>query len=134
MPEMQAYDWTTVPREELNPRFARQVIHGQTLTIARIFIKQGFTVPMHSHHNEQISMCDSGRLRFDLAGTEFVLEAGGILVIPPNVPHSAEALDDFVGTDIFVPCREDWRSAASPPWPHSQRPPRWPCPRPRSRY
>lgn len=107
---MQNYNWSTFPVEELNPRFSRQVIHAETLTIARIFIKQGFTVPMHSHHNEQVSMCDTGRLRFDIAGTEFILEPGGVLVIPPNVPHSAEALEDFSGTDIFNPTREDWRT------------------------
>jgi hypothetical protein len=31
-----------------------------------------------------------------------------VLCIPPNLPHSAEALEDTVDLDIFTPPREDW--------------------------
>ena len=38
------------------------------------------------------------------------MNPGEVLRIPPNVPHSAEALEDCVGVDLFSPVREDWRS------------------------
>jgi quercetin dioxygenase-like cupin family protein len=50
-----------------------------------------------------------GRLRFMIDGNEVVLKPGEVLRIPPHVPHSAEALDDCVATDLFSPSREDWR-------------------------
>ena len=105
---MQVYDWTSVPREELNPLFARQVIHGDTVTVARIFMKKGCLVPEHSHHNEQVSMMHEGTLRFLVEGQEILLGPGQVLRIPPHIPHSAEAMDDCFATDFFAPRREDW--------------------------
>lgn len=106
---MQLYDWNTLEKEELSGTFARQVIHGDTVTVARVFLKKGCKVPEHSHHNEQISMIEQGALRFVVGGQEQLVKAGEILRIPPHVPHSAEAPEDCVGIDIFTPVREDWR-------------------------
>ena len=106
---MQTYEWDKMEKEQLNPSFARQVIHGQTLTVARVFIRKGYTVPTHSHINEQLSFIEEGRLKFVLDGKEVVVGPGQLLLIPPSVPHSAEALEDVVGTDYFTPVREDWR-------------------------
>ena len=63
---------------------------------------------MHSHHNEQISHAQSGSLQFTIDGREITLRAGEFLCIPPHVPHSAVAVEDFTGIDIFTPPREDW--------------------------
>ena len=57
---MQLYEWNAVEREQLNPSFARQVIHGDSMTVARVYLKKGYTVPEHSHANEQISMMEQG--------------------------------------------------------------------------
>jgi len=105
---MQQYEWTRIEKEQVNPTFARQVIHGETMTVARVYLKKGGLVPEHSHHNEQISMMEQGALRFVLEGQELILKAGQVLRIPPNVPHSAEALEDSIAVDLFSPIREDW--------------------------
>jgi quercetin dioxygenase-like cupin family protein len=51
-------------------------------------------------------------LRFILgepgAEEEHIVRAGEILVIPGNLPHSAEALEDTLALDIFAPPRQDW--------------------------
>jgi unsaturated pyranuronate lyase len=36
------------------------------------------------------------------------VRAGEVLVIPSNLPHSAEALEDCVDIDVFSPPRADW--------------------------
>jgi quercetin dioxygenase-like cupin family protein len=105
---MQVYEWDRIPREQLSPVFARQVIHSDTMTVARVYLKQGCAVPEHSHHNEQISMVEQGALKFVMGGVERVLRAGEVLRIPANVPHSAEAMEDSVAMDLFAPPREDW--------------------------
>src|SRR3954462_6446791 len=105
---MNLYRWDEVKRERMNPLFVRQVIHGTTMTVARIELAKGCSVPEHSHHNEQISMLEKGRMRFVLAGREIIVNAGDTLHIPAHVPHSAEALDDSVAVDLFSPPREDW--------------------------
>jgi quercetin dioxygenase-like cupin family protein len=106
---MDVYDWRSFPREQMNPAFARQVIHGEHITVARVYLNKGCQVPEHRHPNEQMSMCVEGRLRFVLAGEEVVLGPGQNLLIPPDVPHSAEALEDAIAIDVFSPAREDWK-------------------------
>ena len=105
---MQIYEWNQVEKEQLSPTFARQVIHSDAMTVARVYLQKGCSVPEHSHHNEQISMMEQGSLKFVIAGEEKVLKAGQVLRIPPHVPHSAEALEDCVAVDLFSPPREDW--------------------------
>ena len=105
---MSTYKWNEIPQEQMNPQVTRQVIHGQHITIARLGIAQGGSVPTHSHVNEQVMNIISGRLKVILDGIEMVLDGGQSLVIAPNIPHSVEALEDTVAVDVFSPAREDW--------------------------
>lgn len=105
---MQLYDWTQIEKEQLNPAFARQVIHGETMTIAKVFLTKDSKVPEHSHHNEQICMVQQGALAFFINGREQLVRAGEVLRIPPNVPHSVIAYEDSIAFDLFSPPREDW--------------------------
>ena len=107
---MQVHDWNRIELEQLNPKVARQVIHAETMTVARLKLAKGCLVPVHQHVNEQISMIEEGSLRFVLDGQEVIVKAGEVLQIPPNVPHSAEALEDSIAVDLFSPPREDWKS------------------------
>ena len=102
------YNWSQIPEEQLNDLVARQMIHGETMTIARIHLRKGAVVPLHQHPNEQISMVEHGRLRFVIAGQERIVQGGDMVVIPPNAPHLVEALEDSLATDLFSPIREDW--------------------------
>ena len=89
--ELRHIPWSSVEVEALNPLLGRHFVVGQNVMLARVLLKKGCLVPEHSHHNEQITMLQSGRLRFVLAGEEVIVNAGEILRIPPHVPHSAEA-------------------------------------------
>jgi quercetin dioxygenase-like cupin family protein len=105
---MQHYNWNLLEEEPLNALLGRKMIHGQHVTVARIRLQRGAVVPMHSHPNEQISMIESGALRFVISGEERVLGAGDAVVIPPDSPHRVEALEDSLAVDVFSPPREDW--------------------------
>jgi quercetin dioxygenase-like cupin family protein len=65
-------------------------------------------VPLHHHVNQQVTMLKSGALQFDMGGETIILRAGEVLVIPPNLPHRVEALEESTATDLFTPAREDW--------------------------
>ena len=65
-------------------------------------------MPRHSHRSEQFSFILSGALKFTFDDAEFILRTGEIVLIPANVPHKAEALEDTVDLDVFNPPREDW--------------------------
>ena len=105
---MPLHRWSEVPKENLTPLLARQMIHTETMTIARVELRTGAVVPQHSHHNEQVSTVESGRARFVLDGEEVLVNAGESLHIAANLPHSVEVLEDSVIVDVFCPRREDW--------------------------
>jgi quercetin dioxygenase-like cupin family protein len=92
----------------MNPLVGRKVIHAESMTLARITLRKYAMVPAHSHPNEQITVLQEGKLKFTIAGEERVLNAGEMLQIPPDAPHSVEALEDSVALDLFSPVREDW--------------------------
>jgi quercetin dioxygenase-like cupin family protein len=94
--------------EHLNPLIDRQFVTGERSMLARIILRKGSIVPTHSHDNEQITYVLEGALKFVIEGKELIVRGGEILVIPSNVPHSAEALEDTVDLDIFCPPRADW--------------------------
>ena len=100
--------WKSTEVEKLNDTISRQMISGDNATISQLFFQRGAIVPRHSHVNEQYSWIISGALKFVFDDREIVAGAGEVLVIPPNVPHSAVAVDDTVDVDFFSPRREDW--------------------------
>jgi len=105
---MKAKKWGEIDAERMNPLIVRQALHTSNMTIARIGLAKGAIVPLHQHTNEQITMLESGRLRFVLGDEEVVINGGDLLEIPPGVPHQVEALEDSLATDLFAPRREDW--------------------------
>jgi quercetin dioxygenase-like cupin family protein len=109
---MDHYNWAAIPREQLNEKTMRQVIHTERMTIARLLLRQGAIVGMHEHENEQVTMMKSGALRFVFggseAGREVIVRAGDVLRIPSGVPHMVEALEESMATDLFAPVRADW--------------------------
>ena len=102
------YRWDDIPVEPMNSLIDRQYITTTTTMVARIFLKMGAHVPLHSHYNEQISYILTGALKFTVDGKEIVVRAGEVLCIPPNVPHEAVALEDTLDLDLFNPPRQDW--------------------------
>jgi quercetin dioxygenase-like cupin family protein len=106
--KMKHIPWKSVEREKLNPLIDREMLVGDKVMLARVLMKKGAHVPLHHHHNEQLTYILEGALKFAIDGKEVVVRAGEVLCIPPNMPHEAWALEDTVDLDIFDPPREDW--------------------------
>jgi len=107
-PQLKYIPWNTVQRENLNPLIDREMLTGQNLMLARVIMKKGAHVPLHHHHNEQVTYILEGALKFAVDGKEIVVKAGEVLCIPSNMPHEAWALEDTIDLDVFNPPREDW--------------------------
>jgi quercetin dioxygenase-like cupin family protein len=107
---MQALRWETVPVERVTDHITRQVVTGRNEMIARVVLEKGAVVPEHSHVSEQITWILEGAMRLWVGRPEkeFLLTAGSFLVIPPDVPHRAEAVERTVDIDVFSPIRQDW--------------------------
>ena len=105
---LQYLSWDSLELEDLNPLLQRQLVVGTEIMLARVLLKKGCVVPLHSHHNEQVTYIMEGALKFWIDGKEIVVNAGEVLTIPSHMPHKAEALADTVDLDVFHPPREDW--------------------------
>jgi quercetin dioxygenase-like cupin family protein len=104
--------WNQVEREKLNDLIDREMVVGDKIMLARVFLKKGAHVPEHHHHNEQVTYILEGTLKFAIDGKEIVVRAGEVLCIPSNMPHEAWALEDTLDLDVFTPPREDWLNKA----------------------
>src|SRR6266481_1955164 len=95
--------WKNVEREQLNPLSGREMVVGDKIMLARVILKKGAHVPLHHHHNEQVTYILEGALKFAIDGKEIVVHAGEVLCIPPHMPHEAWAIEDTVDLDVLVP-------------------------------
>ena len=81
--ELQSIHWQDVELEEVNESMRRRIVTGEKMTVARIYFDDGFMVPMHSHHNEQITQVVKGQMQFvfgDDQAQELLLNPGDVVV------------------------------------------------------
>jgi unsaturated pyranuronate lyase len=97
-----------VKEERMNEKITRKLAVGQNEMVGRLSLAKGAIVPAHKHLAEQITMVMSGAIKFTILGKDYTVRAGDVLVIPPNVVHSAVALEDSDDIDAFSPLRLDW--------------------------
>lgn len=107
---MCVYDWNTIKPAEITAIYLRKVAVGENFTVARIEVKKGSVTHPHTHSNEEAVVVLKGAWRFNLAGREVTVGPNQMLMIPPDVEHSSEALEDTVALDICAPTRGDWLS------------------------
>ncbi len=108
---LQSLNWDEIEMETVNPSMQRRIITGEKMTVARIYLSDGFLVPMHAHVHEQITQVIRGRMRF-VFGEDRAVTAeygpGDVIVIPSNLPHEALAIGDVEEMDMWTPRRDDW--------------------------
>ena len=49
--DLQTINWDDIEIETVNPEMQLRIVTGELMTVARIYFRDGFVVPMHSHHN-----------------------------------------------------------------------------------
>ena len=111
---MQTYRWDTVPVEQVTNTIRRRMIVGAREMLVRWEFSKGALAARHSHPHEQIVVMVQGRLRLIVGDTETIMGRDDIVVIPPDTPHEAQALEDTIVMDIFSPLREDFLTGGRP--------------------
>jgi quercetin dioxygenase-like cupin family protein len=102
------YELDAQPIEEMSPLISRQYLHGAHSTFVKWRMKKGAVVPLHHHINEQVTWITEGACEVYSQGKRYLLSAGSLLIIPPNVPHEFHFTEDTIDIDIFSPQRQDW--------------------------
>lgn len=106
--DVKFFPFEKMANEELSDKISRQYVYGDEAMLARFVFKKGAIVPEHQHPNEQITYILEGAVKVTLQGKEIIVRSGEVLIIPPNVPHQFEALEDTIDLDVFSPPRKDW--------------------------
>ncbi len=109
--DLQLINWQDIELETVNEGMRRRIVTGKKMTVARIYFDDGFVVPMHSHHNEQITQVLKGQMRFLFGADEskeMLLGPGDVVVIPAHVPHQATCIGEVEEIDMWAPRRDDW--------------------------
>ncbi len=71
-----------------------RLITGRHVEVGVLRYKAGEGAHEHSHPHEQIIVMLNGRMRVTIDGETTEVGPGFAVHIPPNVPHSAEVLQD----------------------------------------
>lgn len=93
---------------EMVPGYHAKFVHSPNVTLAYWDIEEGNALPKHAHPHEQVVNLIEGRFEITVDGESVVLEAGSVVIIPPNVMHSGKALAPCRIIDVFYPVRTDY--------------------------
>ena len=103
-----------IPPRELMPGITGYYAHGERMTFGYVELKQGASIPLHRHVQEQITFIVEGELDMVIDGKACLLTSGMYHVIGSNIYHSAVAKTDCKVIDAFDPVREDYKSPPTP--------------------
>ncbi|RYE34062.1 MAG: cupin domain-containing protein [Hyphomicrobiales bacterium] len=110
------FAWADRPVEQFSSDIARSFVTSEKAMIGRVTFAKGAVVGSHHHVHEQFTHVVEGCLRFFLGENKeqvVTVRAGEVILIPPNLPHAVEAVEDTVEYDVFTPPREDWIAAGA---------------------
>src|SRR5688500_18115340 len=88
------YRWDELALDKVTEMVARKVIVGTETTLTQAYFKKGAIVPLHTHPTEVVVYVLQGAVRVQMPGVDAIVREGEVLVVPPNVAHQSESLDD----------------------------------------
>ena len=95
--------------KEIFPGFYAKFVHSDNVTISYVRIDKGAEAPEHSHHHEQICQVIEGEFELTVEGRTYNMKRNDVVVIPPDIKHSARAITSCSVVDTFYPVREDFK-------------------------
>ncbi len=104
----QMYELDAQPIEQISDLLQRQYLSGTNVTFVKWTARKGAVVPLTHHANEQITWIMQGVAEVYSQGRKYIIRAGDVMIIPPNVPHEFIFVEDTIDIDVFAPGRQDW--------------------------
>lgn len=104
-------NWNKLPWQVFREGMVRKIFTGDGATVMVSEFKNGHDTNPHQHPYEQIAMILEGECDYYVDGVKHRLEAGGYVVVPPDVVHYIHVYDSSVpciNLDVFTPYREQY--------------------------
>ncbi len=89
------------------PGWRGRYFHSDTMTFAHYEFDRGATIHEHHHEQEEVWEVIAGELELTLAGKPEIARPGRVVIVPPNVAHSAKALSDGCAIIVDHPLRRE---------------------------
>ncbi len=105
---MDITNWNDLKMIPMFDLVTRKSYSGKNITLARVDLGKGSTVPGHRHDNEQMTVVLRGKVIFTGEKEAKTATSGDIVHTPSGAYHAVSALEDSVVLDIFSPSRSDW--------------------------
>ncbi|MCL6612657.1 MAG: cupin domain-containing protein [Peptococcaceae bacterium] len=86
----------------------KTLVFGEKTLMTEFLLEKGKVLPGHKHPQEQTGYLVSGKIKLFIGGESREVNPGDSWVIPGNVEHRAEILEDSVAVEVFAPVREDY--------------------------
>ena len=100
------------------PGIEMRAVFGTGCSVNLVRLAPGALLPAHSHPHEQVGVVLEGVQVLIVDGTEHRVGVHEAYVLPGGIEHAGRGgPDGCTVLDIFVPVRDDYRSAAVPPKP-----------------
>jgi quercetin dioxygenase-like cupin family protein len=94
---MPVYRFDALKKEYVTPQHSRafgSLVTGEQVEVGLLRYKAGEGAAEHAHPHEQVLMLLSGRVRMKIGGESYELGPREVAHMPPNVPHSLQAIED----------------------------------------
>ena len=108
MPELDYFD-TQKDWEILDPKVKRKLcVYNDNLMLVKVQFLKGGVGSLHQHPHTQISYVSYGKFSYTIGEQTKILSAGDSCIIPSNILHGCECLEDGELIDSFNPSRSDF--------------------------
>lgn len=102
------FSFFDMPFQPLNANVSSRMIAGQELMFVEHRVKKGHIAVDDRHVNEQMTLVMRGSIRMTIDGISHLMKPGNAILIPSNVIHTCEVLEDSVVIEVFSPPRKEW--------------------------
>lgn len=82
--------------------------YSEQIMLVLVSFEKGAIGMLHKHYHVQISKVERGVFEVEIDSQKYLLKAGDVFYIPPNIMHGVVCLEAGELMDVFSPMREDF--------------------------
>jgi quercetin dioxygenase-like cupin family protein len=86
----------------------KTLVVGEKMLFSEFRMEKGSRLPLHSHPQEQTGRLLQGKILLSIGNEKSEILPGDCWVVPGNVEHEAEVMEEAIAIEVFSPVREDY--------------------------
>ncbi|MBS4022328.1 MAG: cupin domain-containing protein [Dethiobacter sp.] len=86
----------------------KTLVYGEKTLLVKFKFEKDRVLPLHKHPHEQTGYLVSGRIILIINNERHDIAPGDSWVIPGDIEHGVEVIEESVAIEVFSPVREDY--------------------------